>query len=437
MRENKPLYFAAFIFICVITFEMLSVCFVSVARYTRKLLYSPAVYAETIDWALLYPFSVEFPDFDSEKNRKMFVMGGGVSSKTYYHIKDKVKQYTGKYLIGYDKIVEYSKMYEDIIFWNLAPFSEYNAVMMMPGGQFTTYTESRDTYQDAKSVISLDEFCREKGIDFFYINAPKKVCRTENKTVSGILDFSNENTDRFLDALGKSGVKYYDLRKILHDEGMNHNDAFFATDNHWKIETGLWAAKHIMSFLKEDFGWHVVPGTLESKNFNFKIYRKNFLGAYGKKVTIVRAEPDDFTLITPKNMTRIKLIVPDRGTDTEGDFSIMLNKDLLEPVDYYGKNTYGAYDMHSPVIRIENRNIHNGKKFLIVRDSFAGCVLPFLVLGIEYIDAIDLRKFTGSIRSYIETEKPDAVAVMYTCEMPGRNKAPYAAEQDKRLYDFR
>ncbi|MBR4196513.1 MAG: hypothetical protein IKQ95_07375 [Synergistaceae bacterium] len=425
MRKLKPEHFTALIFLSVITGIMLSVLFVFVSKKVKNA--ENPRHDVRIDWEKEYPFM-------------NYVPGGGgykVSSFFYDYVKEKLENYTSKELAGYYSYVESSKRYENFLGWNMAPMSEYNAVMKMPCGQLTTYTESRDVTYDALRTVSLSDFCRERGIDFFYINAPKKVCIHEDKEVSGILDFSNQNTDKFLDILGKNGVKYYDLRKTLHAEGMNHHGSFFPTDNHWTIETGFWASRHILKILKDDYGWPVNLGVLSREKFRFKTYREHFLGAYGKKVTLARAKPDDFTLITPKYSSSIRLSVPQSGIDAEGDFSVMLNYSALEPKDYYGKNTYGTYSMHSSVIRTENMNISEGKKFLLIRDSFSGCVLPFLALGVKYVDAVDLRSFSGSIRSYIEREKPDAVAVMYYAEMPGRTGAPYSSDTDRRLYDFR
>ena len=65
---------------------------------------------------------------------------------------------------------------------------------------------------------------------------------------------------------------------------------------------------------------------------------------------------------------------------------------------------------------------------LFIHASLSNCVVPFVALGIEYTDEIDLRHFTGSVETFIRTEKPDIVIVAYNSEVPGT---------DDRLYDFR
>ena len=60
-------------------------------------------------------------------------------------------------------------------------------------------------------------------------------------------------------------------------------------------------------------------------------------------------------------------------------------------------------------------NLHEGnkKRVLIIKDSFANCVAPFVALEIEYTDVLDMRIFTGSTKTYIAQIRPDIVVVLY------------------------
>jgi hypothetical protein len=73
------------------------------------------------------------------------------------------------------------------------------------------------------------------------------------------------------------------------------------------------------------------------------------------------------------------------------------------------------------------------KKILFITDSFVKAVIPFLALGVENIATIDLRGFTGSVKTYVKQNDPDMVIVMYN---PSAIKAPdYAAHTS--MFDFR
>mgnify|MGYP002624029931 CR=1 FL=1 len=377
-----------------------------------------------IDWEKLYPF----------EDVKTSVPLTRIESPIKY-VKRKIEEYTSKFLIGYYSMVETAKKYEDIICWNMVALSEYNPVVRLHDGYLTSFTRSKDIRGDAESVKGLADFCKGKGVEFMYINLPVKIYASEDKDISGILDFSNQNADRFLSLLEKFGVKYYDFRKTLHDAGMNHHEAFYITDHHWKAETGLWAAGRVLEILRDNFGWPVKPEIVAPGNFRYEVYPDWFLGSHGTKLTLVRAKPEDFTLIYPKFETRIKFEVPDAGINTEGDLSITYEMRHVEPKEYYEQNPYAAYGHGDrPLIRIENKLIMNKKKVLVIHDSFSNSVIPFLATGLQYVLSIDLRYFTGSVKRFIEVEKPDAVIVMYIAGIPGEAPSSSAIQI---FYDFR
>ncbi|MBQ7168382.1 MAG: hypothetical protein IJR63_00595 [Synergistaceae bacterium] len=421
----KPERFTAGVFVIVIAGMMVSSLgsFASgkvkhVADNTRREI--------AIDWEKLYPFDGRRESAAREK----------ISSFCQY-VKGKLEDYTSKKLPGYYTLVETAKKYEDALSWNMVSMSEYNAVMRLKDDCLTTYTMSLDVAHDAESVKGLAGFCGERGIDFVYINLPTKVCVSEDKEISGILDFSNQNTDRLLAMLKESGVRCYDFREALHSAGMDHHESFFITDHHWKPETGLWAAGKVLEILRDDFGYDVDPEILRPENFRYEVYPDWFLGSQGKKVTLARTKPEDFTMIYPKFGTALKFDVPGLGLKLSGDFGITYNMNQVETKDYYGKNPYAAYIYaDNPLMRMENMNVSNGRRLLIIHESMSNCVVPFAALGVQYVDSIDLRQFTGSVRNFVDTVRPDAVIVMYYSTIPGRYANPLSAWEAKRMYSF-
>ena len=416
----KPKRFTAIIFLSVIGALMLLV-FYSVGARTKDITEEPRREIP-IDWQKLYPFDDGRKESNTEK-----------ISSFFDYVKSRFEKYTSESMQGYYKMVEAARKYEDFIGWNMVSVSDYNAVIKLKDGYFASYTPSRDIAYDLESMKGLAGFCAESGISFMYTAFPSKICKSDDRDISGLLDFANQNTDRLIDALEKSGVKCYDFRDRLHAAGMKHHESFFRTDLHWKTETGLWAAGKILKIFRDDLGWDVNPDMLRPENFRYEIYRDWSLGSEGRKATLARTKPEDFTMIYPKFAASLKFDVPSLGLNLSGDFGIIYDMKQVEPKDYYRKNNYEAYIYgNNPLTSIENMNSRNGKRIVILKDSFSLCVIPFLSLQVQHIDAVDMRYFTGSLRKFIETVKPDAVLVMYYVSITGR-----ADKNEKSLWDFR
>ncbi len=52
----------------------------------------------------------------------------------------------------------------------------------------------------------------------------------------------------------------------------------------------------------------------------------------------------------------------------------------------------------------------------MIKDSFAVPVYSFLSLGVQELQAIDLRYFSESVVDYINDARPDVVVVLYNAD---------------------
>lgn len=407
--------FTAGIFLCVaMGFMVLSFCSLA-DRVIKTAGTHEVAWKKYIDWEAMYPFE----GVTRTKTEK--------AASAYSYIKDRLKEYTSSKLLGYDKLVETARRYEDVIGWNMESVFSYNAAVRLKDGYMSTYTTSRDIRLDVKAVKDFADFCSERGIDFAYLNFPVKICKSEDKEISGVLDFANQNADRFLAGLKEAGVKCYDFREKLHEDGMKHHEAFFVYDMHWKPQTGLWASRHILKILRNDFGWNINPETLRPENFDYVVYPEAFLGSEGRKLTLARAKPEDFTLIYPKFPTHLKLEIQSIGINSEGDFSITYDRRAIKSITY---TTY--FYGNQALSRLENMSVINGKRLLVIYNSFSDCVIPFISLQIQNVDAINTGLFTGSVKTFMKIFKPDAVIVEYHSSVPGTSANTIGGS-----YDFR
>ena len=202
----KPERFTACVFTFVIGALMLSAVFGFASNKINHDEETPGQKIK-IEWEKIYPFEISAEEMPAKDSPLV---------KLYEHVKERLESYTSKEMPGYYSIVESAKKYEDVLGWNMVPIFDYNAVIRLKDGYLTSYTPSLDVRHDAESVKGLADFCADRGIDFAYINFPTKICVSEDKEISGTLDFANQNADRLLAMLKDSGVRNYDFRENLH-----------------------------------------------------------------------------------------------------------------------------------------------------------------------------------------------------------------------------
>ncbi len=346
-----------------------------------------------------------------------------------------VELYTNEHLMFRQVMSEGANHYNRLIGWNLAGYSEYNNVIDLRGGYLTTFNSWFDVSGNVSAVADFQASLREKNIPLLFVQLPNKISRLQ-EGFNGFVDYYNDNANRLVTGMREKGVPVLDLREQVEEQGLNHEALFFNTDHHWLPQTGLWAAGEIAQKLNSDYGYAIDLSLFQKENYNYTVYEDFFLGTLGKKVTLARAKPDDFTTIHPKFATQLHLQIPSFGLDLTGDFDIIYDKSPLEEKDYYHTDPYGAY-LYSTIgmpaiVNLDNLLMSSeGKRILLLGDSFSYTVVPFLGLGLEGIDYLDLRVFDGSLQGYLEENKYDMVVLCYS----SLYKVEY--ESHSSMYDFR
>lgn len=152
---------------------------------------------------------------------------------------------------------------------------------------------------------------------------------------------------------------------------------------------------------------------------------------------MAKTRADDFVILHPNFPTLLNFVLPQKEIDVTGPLDkVAYERYRVSRKDFYTMNPYAMYgygDME--VLRMENLLLpETEKKILIVKDSFSDTMGPMLATGVRNITMIDLRHFKGSLRSYIEENRPDAVIVMYHA---GNSAGGIEWKSHKHTFDFR
>jgi len=281
--------------------------------------------------------------------------------------------------------------------------------------QFVDLTEEGplDVSGNSASTVRFRDALAELGIPLLYAQAPQKVGGGRELMPYGVEEYGNAYADAFLEQIGAAGVDALDLRPAF-GAGEDFSRYFFNTDHHWKPEGAFLAWQQIAQRLRE-LGWEVDETYTNSDSFEKITYEDYFLGSQGKRTGTLYAGVDDIDLWKPKFETDFAYTAPAAGVDRSGPFEeSLLFPERVAEKDYFNGNPYTLYAGGDYLYsHITNRNNPDGPKVLLIRESFACALTPFLALGCSELSTVDLRYFDGDLMELTAQESPDLVLIMY------------------------
>ncbi|MEG1857144.1 MAG: DHHW family protein [Pseudoflavonifractor sp.] len=271
-----------------------------------------------------------------------------------------------------------------------------------------------DTTDNALALADFgDTLKAELDIPLLYVQAPQKA--SPQGLPPGIPDYGNEYADTVLSVLRSRGIAALDLRPVLAAAAADPATPplFFRTDHHWTPEGAFLGYQALSQTLAQDYGFPVSPVFTDADRYTKTVYEDWFLGSQGKRVGTLYAGTDDITLWTPDFETGFTYTTADAVR--EGPFaSSLLFPERLEPKDYFNGNPYTLYAGGDyPIATIENHLNPDGPKILLIRESFACAITPFLALDCGELTTVDLRSFEGDLMETIGRHQPDLVMVLY------------------------
>ena len=270
-------------------------------------------------------------------------------------------------------------------------------------------------------INKLKEVSEQYGAHFLYCAAPGKELY-EAFPLNAENSFA-ENYKSYLTQLEGSGIPVLDCSAAFRERNLPDSDLFYKTDHHWQIRTGFHAASAICEELSRRYGFVYDPFYSDLSNYTITVYPDWFLGSKGKKTGtyFTSCGPDDFELITPGFPTQFREEQPFRNEVREGRFedTLLYMKNMKK--DFYKVNTYATYSGGDFRLQIMKNMLNpEGRKILMVRDSFACAAAPFLALYTSELHLCDMRNFSYfigdkiNVEDYIRETRPDYVVVLFT-----------------------
>ena len=172
---------------------------------------------------------------------------------------------------------------------------------------------------------------------------------------------------------------------------------FYKTDHHW-TSFGAYLAYCVYM---ASFGQNPLPESV----FSVTSY-PGFYGTGYAKSGLWEMPPDTLEIYFPPADAQTEII--DSAYKESRKQDSMFFKEHLETEDMYSVFLDGNHSL----VRIVNPKAEMGK-LLVLKDSYAHCLVPFLAQHFSQIDMVDLRYYTDSVSELEQQQNYDRVLMLY------------------------
>lgn len=266
------------------------------------------------------------------------------------------------------------------------------ALELFGGGSGTTYAQALNDLQ--KKVGD--------GVQIYSMPAP---LASEFYVPSNYSDLTSSQSDCFDRVAGKldSPIKSINICPVLSKH--TEEPIYLRTDHHWQPLGAYYAAR---TFAEEAGVPFAELSTYEKK------VSEGFVGtmyAFSGSADLLN-DPDDFTYYLPSNEYKTYYY------DT--DFSYKYSDDLFVEVDL--ENSYLMFmGGDSQVVKIDT-DVKNGRRLLVVKDSYGNAEIPFYTGSFEQIYVVDMRYFQRNLVNFIRNMNvTDVLFTMSSYSVVGEN----------------
>ena len=267
------------------------------------------------------------------------------------------------------------------------------------------YTEKEfDPQQISKNLQALEKFVgkTKQNADVHVMMVPTKSWVLREKLPAFAPHYKEQ---KFYDALQQKLEKedvLISVEPVL--DAHKEEEIYYRTDHHWTT-LGAWYAYE--QYTK------TVGGDLQRAQGKkkFRCISKDFYGTTYAKINYAR-QADKIEIYEPADKLRVVYNMGEKKTKTLYDFS------FLKTADQYSVFTGG----NQAVLEITG-GIKNGKTLLLIKDSFANSILPFLAEDYEKLVVVDLRQLNVSGDRLLEMFSPTDILILY-------NSAQFAQDKE-------
>ncbi|MFV0518598.1 MAG: DHHW family protein [Aminipila sp.] len=188
-------------------------------------------------------------------------------------------------------------------------------------------------------------------------------------------------------------------------ESHNKEYIYYKTDHHWTTLGSYYA----YAIWAENSG--VKP--IDKSELKKQTVSESFYGTSQSKAVGYKVEPDYIQKFSNDNMDSAVMTVKDSYNKDETKNLKDREMDLFDETYLKGKDKYSYFlSSNNPRLDISS-SIDNGKKILIIKDSYANCFIPFLTNHFDELYVVDLRYYKDNLFELIKEKNISDVLFLY------------------------
>ncbi|MGG2080476.1 DHHW family protein [Lysinibacillus pakistanensis] len=250
--------------------------------------------------------------------------------------------------------------------------------------------------QDVKSKIkAINDFhLANPNVEKHVMLVPTAISILEKKLPNYV---SHDDELTYIDKVKKSlntEINFIDVYPTLRSKENEY--IYYKTDHHWTTKGAYYAYQELSKNL------NFTPTQKES--FNIKKITNSFYGSLYSKGGFRHIDPDSIELYEPKEGIKYKV----EYVDEDKTSSTLYEMNNIKKKDKYTVFFNGNH----PLVKITTEN-KSRKKIVVVKDSYANALLPFLLPHFSEIQVIDLRYYSDSLQLFIQKNKIDEMLLIY------------------------
>lgn len=325
-----------------------------------------------------------------------------------------------EYFVLHDRAINNYGLTQRLLGKSLIDDADESLEVLKLKNGYLTFRNTGDTdYSKLSSYLKdLNDVCEKNSVEMLYVNKVSKNTDDKKLLPDNYPYVYSSNYDELESELSANGIEVLNIESVIDENNIDKYSLFFKTDHHWTPKTGVWVSQLICERLNQTYNFSLDTEIFSIDNYSIETYEDSFLGSQGKRVGAFYAGVDDFDVIIPKYETDMELTVPSENKSVRGSFeSTIIHRESITPDNLLNKDctAYETYMQgNHALVNIKNNELKDGKKALLILDSYGCVVAPYLSQSFSNLDCIDLRSFTDSLEEYVEKTGPDVVIYMTT-----------------------